>query len=82
MKNINVLMFSMEEFRELCDRIFNEEAWIENQSGEWFWVMTENIGDDDVKEKLELEFGREISGFRLDKIYVDLTEDVVIVAYK
>ena len=75
------LIFTMEEFNNICNIVFNGEASIENESGEWFWVMSENIADEDINKKLELELRKEIVGFVLDKVYVDLTELVVIVSY-
>lgn len=80
MKN-NVLIYTMEEFDGICDRAFNGEARIENESGEWFWVMSENILDEDIKNMLEIEIRKDIVGFELDEIYVDLTKYVVIISF-
>ena len=82
MKNIKALSFTLEEFRKICDKVTEEKAWIEDESGGWFWVTTEDIDEEEVKSLLEKEFGKEISGFRIDKIYVDITGNTVIVSYK
>lgn len=82
MKKINAIYFTLDEFRIVCDKVLDEKAWIENDSNEWFWVMTEEINEEEVNGLLEMEFGKEISGFRIDNIYVDITNDAVIVAYK
>ena len=83
MKKINALVFTLQEFKEVCDKIFSGEAWIENESGNWFWVISpENFEDEEINKKLELEFGKEISGFKIEKLCVDLTEDAVVILYK
>lgn len=82
MERIYALSFTFEEFRIVCDRVLEEKAWIENDSSGWFWVVTEEINEDEVKRLLEIEFGKEISGFRIDNIYVDVTNSAVIVLYK
>lgn len=82
MKHIKALSFTLEEFRKVCDKITEEKAWIENDASGWFWVTTEEIGEEEVNNLLEKEFGKEISGFRFDKIFVDITESTVIVSYK
>lgn len=82
MKSIKALSYTLEEFRKVCDKVLEEKAWIENDASGWFWVTTEEINEDEVNELLEKEFGKEISGFRIDKIFVDITENMVIVSYK
>lgn len=75
------LIFTMEEFDDICNRVFNGKASINNESGEWFWAMSENITNEDINKKLQLELREKIVGFVLDKVYVDLTELVVIISY-
>lgn len=82
MKKINAIYFTLDEFRIVCDKVLDEKAWIENNSNEWFWVMTEEINEDEIKKLLEIEFGKEISGFRIGNIYVDITNDAVIAVNK
>ena len=82
MKKVKALHFALGEFRTLCDKILNEQAWIESDSSGWFWVTTEEIDDHKINELLEIEFGKEISGFRIENIFVDITEEVVMVLYK
>ena len=72
----------MEEFRLICDKLTEENAWIENDASGWFWITTEEINEEEVNKLLEKEFGKDISGFRIDKIFVDITEDMVIISYK
>lgn len=82
MKHIKALSFTWEEFKKICDKLTEERAWIETDQNGWFWVTTEDIDEDEVSSLLEKEFGKEISGFKIDKILVDITEDTVIVSYK
>ena len=84
MKHSSVLIFTMEEFKILCEKLFDGNAWIECDSNEWFWVMSEEINEDTVMDKLEVgllgaELLKELDV--LDKIYVDTTNDAVIVSY-
>ena len=84
MKHSSVLIFTMEEFKTLCEKLFDGNAWIEYDSNEWFWVMSEEINEDTVMDKLEVglleaELLKELDV--LDKIYVDTTNDAVIVSY-
>ena len=82
MKNIKALSFTLEEFRSICDKVTEEKAWIESDSGCWFWVTSEEINDEEVNTLLEKEFKKEIPEFSIDKIFVDITEDMVIISYK
>lgn len=84
MKKSNVIIYTMDEFKALCEKLFDGKAWIEHESGEWFWVMSEEIDEDTIMDKLEVglleaELLKELDV--LDKIYVDTTNDVVIVSY-
>lgn len=79
MKKSNVIIYTMEEFKTLCEKVFDGNAWIEHGSGEWFWVMSEEINEDTIMDKLETELLKELD--ILDKIYVDTTNNVVIVSY-
>lgn len=36
MKHSSVLIFTMEEFKTLCEKLFDGNAWIEYDSNEWF----------------------------------------------
>lgn len=79
MKHSSVLIFTMEEFKTLCEKLFDDNAWIEYDSGGWFFVMTEEVDGNTVMDKLEAELVKELGV--LDKIYVDTTNDTVIVSY-
>lgn len=82
MKHIKALSFTLEEFKEVCDKVLEEKAWIENDHNGWFWANAEEIDEKEINNLLEKEFGKDISGFRIDKIFVDITEYTVIVSYK
>lgn len=82
MKNIKALSFTIEEFRSICDKVTEEKAWIESDSSGWFWVTSEETDEEEVNTLLEKEFKKEIPGFIIDKIFVDITEDMVIISYK
>lgn len=85
----NMIIFSIDEFNEYCGKIFNDNAWIECEGYEWFWVFsedTEDLGEsensdgfdeNDIYNKLGQEL---VDGF-IDNIYVDTTNDRVVVSY-
>lgn len=79
MKKNNVLIYTLDEFKALCDKVFGETAWIENECGQWFWVMSEEIDENTIMDKLKAELAKEIDGL-LDQIYVDITKGVVIIS--
>lgn len=80
MKKSNVIIYTMDEFKVLCEKLFDGKAWIEHGSGEWFWVMSEEMDENAIMDKLEVELIKGLDGL-LDKIYVDTTNDAVIVSY-
>lgn len=80
MKKSNVIIYTMDEFKALCEKLFDGKAWIEHGSGEWFWVMSEEMDENAIMDKLEVELIKGLDGL-LDKIYVDTTNDAVIVSY-
>lgn len=79
MKTSNVIIYTIDEFKTVCEKLFDGNAWIEYESGEWFWVMSEEMNEDTIMDKLESELLKELN--MLDKIYVDTTNNVVIVSY-
>lgn len=80
MKKSNVIIYTMDEFKILCEKLFDGKAWIEYRSGEWLWVMSEEMDENIIMDKLEVELIKGLDGL-LDKIYVDTTNDAVIVSY-
>lgn len=80
MKKSNVIIYTMDEFKALCEKLFDGNAWIEYGSGDWFFVTTEEIDGNTIMDKLEAALIRGLDGV-LDKIYVDTTNDAVIVSY-
>ena len=80
MKKSNVIIYTMDEFKALCEKLFDGNAWIEYGSGDWFFVATEEIDGNTIMDKLEAALIRGLDGV-LDKIYVDTTNDAVIVSY-
>lgn len=79
MRQSNVIIYTIDEFKTVCEKLFDGNAWIEYESGEWFWVMSEEMNEDTIMDKLESELLKELD--MLDKIYVDTTNNVVIVSY-
>ena len=43
MKKSNVLIFTMDEFKILYDKLFDDNTRIEYESGEWFWSWTDEM---------------------------------------
>ena len=80
MKKSNVIIYTLDEFKALCDKVFDEMVWIEYESGKWFWAMSEELDENTIMDKLEVKLIEELNRF-LDKIYVDTTNDVVIISY-
>ena len=80
MKKSNVIIYTMDEFKALCEKLFDGNAWIEYGAGDWFFVTTEEIDGNTIMDKLEAALIRGLDGV-LDKIYVDTTNDAVIVSY-
>lgn len=80
MKKSNVIIYTLDEFKALCDKVFDGMVWIEYEYGKWFWVMSEEMDENDIMDKLEVELIKGLDGL-LDKIYVDTTNDAVIVSY-
>lgn len=79
---INALRFTVEGFNEICSEIFDNGTRIKVERDGWHWESDGEIDMDDITERLELEFGREISAFRMEDIIVDTENDKVIVCYK
>lgn len=77
MKKVNALEFAMKEFNGLCDKVFNGGASIQYDSGDWFWCMSDEVGEDDINPKLESELG-----IKIDNIYADFTNYIVVIACK
>lgn len=81
MKKSNVIIYTLDEFKALCDKVFGGTVWIECESGKWFWIiMSEELDENTIMDKIEVELIVELNRF-LDKIYVDATNDVVIISY-
>jgi len=74
MKKVNVLEFTIKEFDELCNNVFDGGASIQYDSGDWFWTMSDEVGEDDINPKLESELK-----IKIENIYVDFTKYVVII---
>ena len=76
MKKVNAFEFTLKEFNGLCDKVFNGGASVQYDNGDWFWAVSDEVGDDDINLKLESELG-----IKIENIYVDFTKYVVVVTY-
>ena len=77
MKKVNALEFSIKEFNLVCNNVFKGGASIQYDSGDWFWCMSDEVGEDDIIPKLESELG-----INIGNIYVDFTNYIVVITCK
>lgn len=73
---VNCLKMSLDNFNNLCKDLTDEKAWIEIESGEWFWVMTEDYSGEECIEKIKEFLNVSIS---IDKLFVDIQNGIVII---
>lgn len=71
---VNCMKMSLDSFNKLCKDVTDENAWIEVETGEWFWVMTEDGSEEDCKQKIE-----EFLSISIKEIFIDITNMTVIV---
>lgn len=70
MKNANAIVMNYNEFDELVGRVSTGKAGIGNESGEWFYVTTENYNEDDINKDLS-----DYLHVSVESILIDLTKD-------
>ncbi len=70
MKKENAIVMNYSEFNEVVGRVSNGEAGIDNESGEWFYVSTENYNADDIENDLS-DYLHE----KVKSVVIDLTKD-------
>lgn len=71
---VNCIKMSLQDFNRLCKDVTNENAWIEVESGEWFWVMTEDGSEEESIQKI-----KEFLNISIKKLFVDITNGIVII---
>lgn len=76
---VSCLKVSLDSFNKLCKDVTNGKAWIEIESGEWFWVMTEDYSGEECIEKVKEFLNVSIS---IKKLFVDIQNDIVIIQLK
>ena len=70
MKSVNAIVMNYNEFDELIGRVSNGEAGVGNESGDWFYVTTENYNEDDINKDLS-----DYLHVNVVSVLVDLTQD-------
>ena len=70
MKSVNAIVMNYNEFDELVGRVSNGEAGVGNESGDWFYVTTENYNEDDINKDLS-----DYLHVNVESVIVDLTQD-------
>lgn len=70
MKKANVLLMTWNEFNDLVGTVSNGEAGIANESGEWFYISTEEYWIDDINKDLSYHLGEKVKN-----VLIDLSED-------
>ena len=71
---INCMKISLDNFNKLCKDVTKENAWIEIESGEWFWVMTEEGSEQECIQKIE-----EFLNISIKEIFIDINNNTVII---
>lgn len=74
---VNCMKMSLYNFIKLCKDVSNGNAWIEIESGEWFWVMTEEGSEEKCIQKIE-----EFLNISIKKIFVDINNEIVMIQLK
>lgn len=74
---VSCMKISLHNFNKLCKDLTNENAWIEIESGEWFWVMTEEGSEEECIQKIE-----EFLNISIKKIFVDINNEIVMIQLK
>lgn len=76
MKKYNAYTMTIDEYNDLMRKVTNDTMWIENECGDWFYVVTDDceIEDDEVNDLL----GQELNDTVVD-IIVDLYTDKVAI---
>lgn len=80
MKNVNGLLMTWDEYDDLIGMVSNGEAGIASESGEWFYVSSEEYLLDDVYDDLSAHFNR-----RVRSVVIDInseTEDCVVIIFE
>lgn len=70
MKNVNAIVMNYNEFNEIVGRVSNGEASIENESGDWFYVTTENYNENNINNDLS-----DYLHVNIESVLIDLTQD-------
>lgn len=74
---VGCMKMSLYNFIKLCKDVSKENAWIEIESGEWFWVMTEEGSEEECVQKIE-----DFLNISIKKIFVDINNEIVMIQLK
>ena len=76
MNKYSAFTMTIDEYNDLMRKVTNDTMWIENECGDWFYVVTDDceIEDDEVNDLL----GKELNETVVD-IVVDLYTDKVAI---
>ena len=79
MKNVNAIIMNYNEFEDIIGLVSNGEAGIGNESGDWFYVTTEEYNLDSLLNDLS-----DYLHVNVQEVLVDLTavENNVAIIYK
>ena len=70
MRNVKAIAMNYNEFDEIVGHVSNGEAAISSESGEWFYVSTENYNTDDLKKDLS-----DYLHVKIESVIIDLSKD-------
>lgn len=74
---VGCMKMSLDDFNKLCKDVTKENAWVGVETGEWFWVMTEEGSEEDCIQKIE-----EFLNISIKKIFVDINNGIVMIQLK
>ena len=70
MKNVNAITMSFKEFQDYIGIVSNGEASIESESGEWFYVSTDQYNTDNIEKDLS-----DYLHINIKDVLIDLTTE-------
>lgn len=81
MENTKVLQFDAEEFETLIETITDGNVSFDYESSGWFWLVTEEMSEEDGLKLLENELRKKYPSLKIKEVYYDTTNSTILVTY-
>ena len=81
MENTKVLQFNADEFETLIETITDGNVSFNYESSVWFWLATEEMSEEEGIELLEKELRKKYPSLKIEEVYYDTTNSVILVSY-